>query len=204
MSARYNSIHKVVKQYVGKSVSRSVQQGTTIKIPKPVEILGVGVQIGLKIDTLWLEFQNCFRRMMLRLENKDLVWSQKRVDLNVINEWLPIRRTNLALKNEPFFNLHVSTPTIFLPFNLGPALIDVNSPYDQKGWMRMWNTEKSSFVVTMVLTLAGYYVNVCGPHWFNLRDPTFSNVYPLSYMRPEICLCKPPEIWHDWAWIKRG
>ena len=159
-------------------MSRSVQQGTTIKIPKPVEILGVGVQIGLKIDTLWLEFQNCFRRMMLRLENKDLVWSQKRVDLNVINEWLPIRRTNLALKNEPFFNLHVSTPTIFLPFNLGPALIDVNSPYDQNGWMRMWNTEKSSFVVTMVLTLAGYYVNVCGPRWFNLREPTFSNVYP--------------------------
>ena len=72
MFARYNSIHKVVKQYVGKSVSRFVL-GTTIKIPKPVEILGVGVQIGLKIDTLWLEFQNCFRRMMLRLENKDLV-----------------------------------------------------------------------------------------------------------------------------------
>ena len=162
-----------------------MQQGTTIKIPKPVEILGVGVQIGLKIDTLWLEFQNCFRRMMLRLENKDLVWSQKRVDLNVINEWLPIRRTNLALKNEPFFNLHVSTPTIFLPFNLGPALIDVNSPYDQNGWMRMWNTEKSSF----------------GLIWENRP---FQTSTPLSYMRPEICLCKPPEIWHDWAWIKRG
>ena len=70
--------------------------------------------------------------------------------------------------------------------------------------MWMWNTEKSSFVVTMVLTLVGYYVNVCGPRWFNLREPTFSNVYPLSNMRPEICLCKPPEIWHDWAWIKRG
>ena len=42
----------------------------------------------------------------------------------------------------------------------------------------MWNIEKSSFVVTMVLTLAGYYVNVCGPHWFNLRESTFSNVYP--------------------------
>ena len=73
MFARYKSIHKVFKKYVGKSVSRSVQQGTTIKIPKPVEILGVGVQIGLEIDTLRLEFQNCFRRMMLRLENKDLV-----------------------------------------------------------------------------------------------------------------------------------
>ena len=32
----------------------------------------------------------------------------------------------------------------------------------------------------------------------------FQTSTPLSYMRPEICLCKPPEIWHDWAWIKRG
>ena len=32
----------------------------------------------------------------------------------------------------------------------------------------------------------------------------FQTSTPLSNMRPEICLCKPPEIWHDWAWIKRG
>ena len=50
----------------------------------------------------------------------------KRVDLNAINELMLIRRINLAIKNEPFCNLHVSTPMIFLPFNLGPALIDVN------------------------------------------------------------------------------
>ena len=49
-------------------------------------------------------------------------------------ERLPLRRINLAIKNEPFFNLHVSTPMIFLPFNLGPALIDVNKSLQSK-WM---------------------------------------------------------------------